>query len=152
MLLRSVDQKCWSEKLIRKSVAQKCCSEDQKKCGSEVLMWGRSKVSLRSVNQKLCSDVSLRSLVCAGKSHLCSTSIAREVQVSGKSQLGSASLVHEAQVSSPSSKVATLNQSSARSTGFQLQLENRDFVAQVWYAKHRYAKPSSSWKSQPCST
>ena len=92
VLMRRVPQQCWSEVSIR-CVAQKCRSEvllrlrsvDQKKCGSEVLIRCFSTVSLRSVNQKWCSNVSLRSLVRAGKSQLCSASLAREVQVSSSS-------------------------------------------------------------------
>ena len=99
MWLRSVAHKCqpevWfisvAQKLLRKVDQKKCGSEvlprtvDQKKCGSEVLVRCRSKVSLRSVNQKLCSDVLLRSLVRAGISQLCSASLVREVQVSSSS-------------------------------------------------------------------
>ena len=66
--IRSVDQKSASKvllrKSIRKSVAQKCCSE--------------------SVAQ-LRSGVSLRRLVRAGKSQLCSASLAHEVQASSSS-------------------------------------------------------------------
>ena len=130
VLLISVNQKCGSAVLLKlsiRSVNQKCGSMlksvDQKKCRSDVLLRSvdqkkcRSEVLLRSVDQKKCgsevlircrSDVSLRSLVRAGKSQLCcaglvrevqvsssswkiatffSTSVAREVQVSGKSQL-----------------------------------------------------------------
>ena len=74
--LKIVAQKCQSDVLFIKVDQKKCRSEEllrsvhQKKCGSEVLIRCLSKVSLRSVNQKLCSGVSLRTLVRAGKSQL----------------------------------------------------------------------------------
>ena len=87
---QSVDQKCQSEVRI-KSVAQKCRSEKMslrrvaQKCRSEKVWFRSVDQVFRSVNQKSCSDVSLRSLVRAGKSQICCAGLVREVQVSSSS-------------------------------------------------------------------